>query len=50
MRPVLQLRDAEGADLIEDLRLDPDGLGLSLSFHSSYWDDARFLAWLARTL
>jgi hypothetical protein len=50
MTPVLRLRNAAGEDLIEDLRLDPEGLGLSLSFHSSYWSDARFLAWLARTL
>ena len=50
MSPVLLLRDEDGADLIQDLRLDPDGLGLSLTFHSSYWSDARFLAWLADAL
>jgi hypothetical protein len=44
--PVLSVPGVE----IEDRRLDPDGLGVSLAAHSSYWHDQRFLDWLGRTL
>jgi hypothetical protein len=44
--PVLRVPGIE----IEDRRLDPDGLGVSLAAHSSYWHDPRFLAWIGRTL
>jgi hypothetical protein len=51
MAPVLAIEGPGGVEVpVEDLRLDPEGIGVSLGHHSSYWHDQRFLRWLARSL
>jgi hypothetical protein len=51
MAPVLAIEGADGSEVpVEDRRLDPEGIGVSLTHHSSYWHDQRFLRWLAKTV
>ncbi len=48
--PVLQVLTDEHSTEVEDFRLDLSGVPTDLGFHSSYWHDERFLAWVAREL
>jgi hypothetical protein len=51
MAPVLAIEGPGGSEVpVEDRRLDPEGIGVSLTHHSSYWHDQRFLRWLAKTV
>lgn len=50
LAPTLRVHGPEGDVEIEELHLELGGFPSTASFHTSYWRDERFVAWLTRTL